>query len=94
MKVMNPEWERFTNRPVDITYRDKIGEQIEMDQMDCISEVIDEMIRDKDKYSEALEKLLYETIYNVGNSAEVGARYIISVVQRQIEAKRIGRIDG
>lgn len=87
MKVMNPEYKILSNKPVDITYRDKLGKQVELEDLCLIPSIIEEMVKNKDKYTDSIKKLLYETVYNVGNSKEVGAKYIISAVQAQIKRK-------
>ena len=40
------------------------------------------------KYSERIEKLVNESVYNIGHSDEVGANYIIEAIQRKINERK------
>ena len=39
-------------------------------------------------YNEKITKMVEEYVYNLGNSAEFGAKYIIDVIQNKIEERK------
>jgi YidC/Oxa1 family membrane protein insertase len=43
------------------------------------------LLEQKDAYHDRIEKFVEEYVYNLGNSAEVGAKYIVQAVQEQIK---------
>ncbi len=43
------------------------------------------LLEQKDAYHDKIEKIVEEYVYNLGNSAEVGAKYIVQAVQEQIK---------
>ena len=48
----------------------------------------DKMLKSKEKYRKQIEDLVNEGMFNLGHSAEVGAKYIISAVQRKVKERR------
>ena len=87
MKVMNPEWQRIGIEPMDIWIRDKIGHSIDLDKLCRIPEIIDEMLRNNEKYKSSIEDLLCNCLYNFGNAAETGGEYIVKQVMRKRRTK-------
>ena len=43
------------------------------------------LIEEIEKSNDKIEKIVEEYVYNLGNSAEVGAKYIVQAVQEQIK---------
>lgn len=87
MKVQNPDWAKLEITPVEIEIRNKFGKAIEKDETNEIGAVIDELLKDKDKYKEEIEKYFETFIYNHGKSGECGADYILHSL---IEKKKQG----
>jgi len=88
MKVMNPEYKKIDTVPLNILLRDEIGCSLNLDELDRISESVKMLLENREKYYEKIEKFVDEYVYNHGKSAEVGAKYIVSQIQKKIEAKR------
>ena len=88
MKVMNPEYKKIDVEPFNIWARNEIGQVIETDNMDNISQVIEEMFKNNKKYSKKISKLLTESVYNIGNSSTLGAEYIIDCIQEKIKERK------
>lgn len=82
MKVVNKDYEKIKVKPFDITARDTIGKSIAKEDAKCISEVIDELIANKDSYSEQINELKNNYFYNLGHSGEAAADYIIERLNR------------
>ena len=87
MKIMNPEYQRIDTIPLNIKVRDIIGLQLETNQTNQIVEKINYLIDHHKNYENNIQDLIDNELYNVGNSREVGARYIIDAVFKHIEKK-------
>ena len=87
MKVMNPEWEKIDVKPLNLQVRDLVGIQIETNNINSAITKIDELFEKKEQYSAQIEKLLNDQIYNLGNSRNVGGRYLALAVLKHIEEK-------
>lgn len=77
MKVMNPDYQEIPVTPFDIEIRNQMGISVELNQLDTIGLAVEKLLHEesysKDKMMEMREKYLY----NISNSAAVGAKYII-----------------
>ena len=87
MKVMNPDWKDLPVEPINIYLRDKIGQNLDTDELDKTKETVDYLLNHKDEYKKKIEELYQRFVYNHGTSAEEGAKYIIKSLQEKI-AKR------
>lgn len=88
MKIMNPEYERIDTKPINIWMRDEIGKVVSLDDIESVAEYAQEMLSESERYKEHISKFVNEYVYNVGNSAAVGAKYIISVIQDAIKKNK------
>ena len=59
-----------------------------MEQINQIKDVIDDILNHTDKYNEKITKLVDGYVYNLGNSAEFGAKYIINEIQTKIQERK------
>ena len=87
MKIMNPHYKDIDVVPINIWARNEIGKSLKTDELDKIKDTINELLKLKDKYNKKITKLVDEYVYNLGNSAEVGANYIIDVIQDKIKER-------
>jgi YidC/Oxa1 family membrane protein insertase len=75
-KILNPNWSDITLEPIETTIRDKIGHIVSPNNLE---EILD-LVRILDKNTQDISKLIKEirekTVYNIGESAKVGAEYI------------------
>lgn len=88
MKVMNPEYQRIDTVPLNILLREEIGCSLNLDELDQISDKVQELLDHKDDYYEKIGNFVQEYVYNHGTSAEVGAKYIIEEVQKKIQERK------
>lgn len=88
MKIMNPEYKNISTVPLNILLRDKLGKSLDLDKLGEVAETVDYLIANSDAYHEQIGELVRTYLYNNGNSAEVGAKYLISAIQKQISAKK------
>ena len=85
MKVMNPDYEEIGITPFDIVIRDQVGISMEPNQLQNINDVVQKLLGENAYSKESIKKIREKYLYNISNSAEVGANYIIN---RLIEYSR------
>lgn len=88
MKVMNPEYQKIDTVPLNIRLREEIGCSLNMDELDRISECAKMLLDDCDKYYEKIGSFVEEYVYHHGTSAQVGAEYLVSQIQKKIAEKK------
>lgn len=88
MKVMNPDWEKIEEVPMNIALRNVIGRSLELTELDKVGETARMLLEESGKYSGDIEKTMNEYVYNIGNSARVGAKYIISAIQKKTRERK------
>lgn len=88
MKVMNPEWEKIEEVPINIAVRDVIGCSLDLDKLDTIGDTAQMLLDESEHYKEAILKSLDEHIYNLGTCAQVEAKYIIGAIQKKIQERK------
>ena len=88
MKVMNPEYKNIGVTPINISLREEIGCSLNLDELEKIDTVVDTMLADVDAYHTKIELFVNEYVYNLGNSAEVGAKYIIKQITKKINERK------
>lgn len=87
MKVNNPEYEKIDIVPLEILLRDKIGVQLDVDQLKHISHEIDRLFASADDYQKQISMIVDKYIANFGRSGEVSGQYIINRL-KEIEGAR------
>lgn len=85
MKVMNPEYTKIDVEPMNIWMREEIGQILKLDEIDKAAHTVEEMLNNSEQYKKHIEQLVNENVYNIGHSAEVGGKYIISQIQKAID---------
>lgn len=88
MKIMNPNYKDLDIEPFNIWARDRVGKSLNVDELDKAKDAIRELLKNKDKYSKMITDLMDESLYNVGNTAEVGGNYIIDLIQEKIKERK------
>ena len=87
MKIMNPEYEKIDVIPLNIMLRDEIGCSLNLDELDNINVTIEDMLQKSEEYYEKIGAFVNEYVYNHGMSAEVGAKYIVTQLQKKIKER-------
>lgn len=88
MKVMNPEYEKIDTVPINISMRDTIGCSLDLDQLDQLEESVERLLKNSDSYREIIGNFVNEYVYHLGESAEIGAKYIVQqLVNKKNEKK-------
>ena len=89
MKIMNPNYKDINIEPYSIWSRDVIGKCIEVDNISKeLNKNIDYLLKNKDKYTKKIDDLYHDSIYNIGNSGEVGAKYLVEIIKSKIDERR------
>ena len=74
---MNEDYEELGIIPIDIELRSRIGRSVDTDQLATLPQVVEELLNNSAFSKESLEKIRNEYIYQIGQSGEVGAAYIM-----------------
>lgn len=77
MKIANPDYKEVDVEPFDITIRDKIGISLDVDNLDVLHNKVETLLHDDSYTKESISDIRAQYLYNVGNSGNVGANYII-----------------
>ena len=88
MKIMNPDWDKIEEVPLNISARNQIGCALELDELDRLAEAAAKLLGEKAVYREVIEKHRQEHIYNLGSSSQVAARYLINAIQEKIKKRK------
>lgn len=80
MKMMNPDYKEIDIIPFDIEIRNEIGISVSPDNVSMLPNTIDKLLKDPTFRKDNMEVIRNKYLYNVGNSAEVGGKYIINRV--------------
>lgn len=88
MKVMNPEYEKINTPPINIWMREVIGAVVKPDELEKLPEAVERLLSGRDEYRERIDSFVHEYVYNLGNSGEVGAKYIINEIQKKIKERK------
>ena len=81
MKVVNKDYEKIETKPMDIVVRNMVGKAIEKDEINNISNVVEELISNREKYKDNIKETINKYVYNYGCSTKVGAEYIINKIK-------------
>ena len=87
MKVMNPEYERISCVPLDISLRDEIGISIDTDKLNALYDTVKYLTEHYDEYREKISLTLNRNIFNIGHSNQVAGDYIITALADKAEQK-------
>ena len=88
MKVMNPEYQKIDTVPINITLREEIGASIDTDKLDTVADTVARLLSEKDAYYDKIGGFINEYVYNLGNSAEVGAKYMIESIKKKAKDRK------
>ena len=74
-KILNPDSGNISIEPIEISIREKIGHVVSTNNLEKIPEIIQNLDNDN-LMSEQIRKIRSEIVYNIGNSAKIGAEII------------------
>ncbi len=88
MKIMNEEYKKIKVEPFNIWCRSKIGEEVEVKNIKSIDKKVSKMLKSSMEYNKKIDKVLKDSVYNLGEASEVGAEYIITAIQKKIKERK------
>lgn len=88
MKIMNPEYQKIDTVPLNILLREEIGCSLNLDELNQLGDKVQTLLERKDDYYEKIGNFVQEYVYNHGTSAEIGAKYIVTAIQRKIKGRK------
>ena len=65
--------------PLEEKIRSQIGEVISLSELSIIPSKINQFLQSQNKFKEKIQKSREETVFNVGNSGEQGAKYLLEL---------------
>ncbi len=88
VKIMNPEYEKLQIPPFNVWMREKMGRVLAVSDAAKAGDAVEELLKAAPEYEKQLESLANEYVYHLDCSGEVGAKYIIAQVKKQISKKK------
>ncbi len=88
MKIMNPEYKKIEVEPFNIWAREKMGKVVPLNEIKLLNTIIEEILTGYKKYQTQITKLKKDSVYNLENSAKIGADYIIETIQNKIRERK------
>lgn len=90
-KIYNPDYEEIGIEPLEITLRNIIGKSFSPDDFKGMSDLINDMIDNREDYSDTILQARNKYVANYGKSAEVSGNYIIKrLIEKQKKSKENG----
>jgi YidC/Oxa1 family membrane protein insertase len=65
--------------PLEEKIRSEIGEIVYLSQLSLIPSKINQFLLSQNKYKEKIQKIREETVFNIGNSSEQGAKHLLEL---------------
>jgi len=78
-KNNNPEYDQIDLVPLEEKIRSQIGEVISLSELSIIPSKINQFLQSQNKFKEKIQKSREEIVFNVGNSGEHGAKYLLEL---------------
>ena len=88
MKVMNPDWQKIEEPPMNIAARSEVGTVLKLDELDRTAEAAEALLAQPERYRAAITQSLKSHVYHPGHSAEAEGKYIISAIQKKIRERK------
>ena len=79
-KILNPDANDLSLEPIEISLRNKIGHIVSPENIENIPTIIKNFENDVPNFSQQIKEIRTNIVFNVGNSAPIGAKYIQNLV--------------
>jgi len=79
-KILNPDANDLSLEPIEISLRNKIGHIVSPENIENIPTIIKNFENDVPNFSQQIKEIRTNIVFNVGNSAQIGAKYIQNLV--------------
>ena len=78
-KINNPDCEQIELVAFEKEIRSQIGEILSLSQLSLLPSKINQLLLSQNKFKEEIKKIREETVFNVGNAGEQGAKYLLEL---------------
>jgi len=75
-KVLNPNSSDISLEPIEISIRKKIGHVVLPNNLEEIPLIIKDLEKNAQIFNKQIKEIISNTVYNIGESAKIGAKYI------------------
>ena len=75
-KILNPNWNDIALEPIETSIRDKIGHIVSPNNLEEILDLVRILDKNTQNIGERIKEIREKTVYNIGESAKIGAEYI------------------
>ena len=75
-KILNPNWSDIELEPIETSIRDKIGHIVSPNNLEEVLALIRILDKNTQNISELIKGIRQKIVYNIGESAKIGAEYI------------------
>ena len=75
-KILNPNWSDIELEPIETSIRDKIGHIVSPNNLEEVLALIRILDKNTQNISELIKDIRQKIVYNIGESAKIGAEYI------------------
>ncbi len=79
-RVRNPKYESLDMEPLEVSIRSQVGAVLTPENLDQAPQVIGKLLSNPTQFKESIKELRNSLVYNIGNSASVGAKEIVRIV--------------
>ncbi len=83
MKNMNSDHKKFSELPIEVSMRERIGYVLQEKQLDEVIDIINYSLSNSLLKKEQIKKCLERTVFNIGNSTNVGYEYIQKILNEK-----------
>ena len=79
-KINNPDFEKIHCETIETNIRREVGYVISSNELEEIPEKINSLFENTGKFRKQIREIRSKTVFNIGKSAIVGAKYIVKIV--------------
>ena len=79
-KVLNPNSNNLSNKPIEISLRNQVGNVVSPNNLESILDIL-KNIPENNVNSKKIQQIRSEIVFNVGESAKIGANYILQLLK-------------
>ena len=88
MKIMNPDYQKIEEVPINIRLRDKLGKSLDLNELGRMNQTVEYLLEHMEEYHSIIDGLLHESVYNLGHAAEAGGEYFVKTLMEHINKNK------
>jgi YidC/Oxa1 family membrane protein insertase len=86
-KINNPNFGEVEYEPFEDWVRPRIGTVVPLGEMARVGAAVTELVADAPRWAASIEQVRGESVFNVGTSADVGAKHLLEIYEQVQSAK-------